>query len=37
MAPPYDGLPPAVTVAQSIAFAQLLILRDLNRKREVTL
>lgn len=37
MPTPYDGLPPAVTVAQSIAFAQLIILRDLNRKREVTL
>jgi hypothetical protein len=36
MSAPYPGLPPAATVAQSLIFAQLILLRDLNRKRQVT-
>jgi hypothetical protein len=31
----YDGLPPAKSVEQSIALAQLLILRDLERRVKV--
>ena len=34
MQPNYDGLPAAATVEQAIVLAQLIILRDLERKAQ---